>query len=551
MSRRLAWLLPTLLVGHLAAACGGGDPASLPDADLPDGHVPDGHVPDAAPTCDDIACVHGACALADGLPTCACDPGFAGDACDALDAPDPSDVAFWLDAADAASIETDDEARVTSWRDKSDFAVESDVPEEDEEKPTVLLDGLNGLPVVRFDNDLSQNCRWNGVTAFTDGNRYTMFIVFTVSDKGHAILSGSGGGSSIDLWRPNTETDPIAYRHNPADGDPSVVESSFGWEPGSPHLLTVRRSDTDMTIWVDGKHRVDVPAENTVKINSAIELNIGPGAGSYFDGDYAELIVVSGSLDLAERRKVEAYLGAKWFGAAPEPDITTFVSASIWLDASESDSVLHANGLVANWMNRGHAGGYFTQNLGDETRPEIVAGGLNGRDVVRFDGDDSLWRSGVEWTSDTAYDAYAVLVPADMGGTLTAFVALDGDDPGVRLNVLPGAGLIEFIHRWPASAAGGDNASLSVGGFGEPILVQLQRRPQMQIIYVGSEARIVAPEEDAIDAASLDFVLGAESALDPEFGFVGDIGELIFVQSQTSLAERLAVVDALREKWGL
>jgi hypothetical protein len=553
VSPRLTWLVPALLIGPLLAAGCGGDSAVQPgpDAGPADSGSPDAVSPDAGPSCDDVACEHGTCSVTEGEATCTCDPGYRGDACDELDAPDVTAVMFWIDGADSATIETDTEGRVLSWRDKGPEEHAGNVPVEEAERPTLVPEALNGLPVVRFDTAESQYARWQADEAFAWDNRYTIFMVFNASEPGSAILSCTGSGNSIDLWTTSTGTQPLAFRHTPAGEDPSEVESSFGWEAGAPRLVTVSRSNSYMSIWVDGRHRVDMPVTNTSSANTNT-LYIGPGLGSYFDGDVAELIV-AGELNLARRRRIENYLGAKWFGAAPETDVTTLVSASLWLDASASaNSLQHASGAVGAWINHGHAGGEFSANIQEETRPQIVSGGLHGRDVVRFDGDDSLWRNGVEWVGSTIYEAYAVIVPAATGGTLTAFAALDGGDPGIRFDALPTAGLAEFTHRWPAAGGGGDVASLNVGGFGQPILVELRRNPPTQAIHIGSASQIISPVgQDSIDAASLDFVLGAESATSPEHGFAGDIGELIFVQSQTSGEERLALAAALREKWGL
>jgi hypothetical protein len=551
VSQRLTWLVPALLMGPLLAAGCGGDPDAQPgpDASPGDSGSPDAATPDVS--CDDVACEHGTCSVTGGEATCTCDPGYRGDACDELDAPDPTDVLFWIDAADSATIETDTEGRVLSWLDKGPEEHTGEVPEVEAEKPTLVPGALNGLPVVRFDEADSQMATWQGEEGFTGGNTYTMFMVFRLSEPGHAVLSGSGPGNSIDLWAKSTGAQPLAFRHNPNGEDPSEVESSFGWEAGAPRLVTVRRSNAYMSVWVDGRHRVDMPVTNTSSV-SISELNIGPGAASYFDGDVAELIFVGGELDLGRRRRIEDYLGAKWFGAAPETDVTTWASASVWLDASDSESLQHSSGVVGAWINRGHAGGAFSANIEDEVRPEIVSGGLHGRDVVHFDGDDFLWRNGVEWIGSTIYEAYAVIVPAASGGTLTTFAALDGGDPGIRFDVLADAGLADFIHRWPAASSGGDIASLNVGGFGQPILVELRRHASTQGVHIGSDSHIIGPlAHGSIDAASLDFVLGAESATSPAYGFVGDIGELIFVQGDTAGAERLALTAALREKWGL
>jgi hypothetical protein len=541
----------------LAMGCGDDTSGTPPE---PDAGGADAAEPDGGEVLCDLQCEHGECELVGALATCVCDPGFRGDACGELDAPDPGSIAFWLDAADPAVLTADGDGHVATFRDKGTQSLDCDLPQTTSETPTVVADGLNGLPVVHFDDGEAQYLTWTGSQAFAGGNRYTMFLVFSVAGSGHTILSGEGAESRMELWRKVTTGDPLAYVHAPDSSGmpaenklPSEIASSFGWEDGQPHLVTIRRNNSHMSMWIDGRHRFDVPTANAVPLDDELEISLGRGLGAYLAGDVAEVMVFGSAMDHTERREVEAYLGAKWFGAAPEQDITSVVSATIWLDASQSESILASSDVVANWHSLGHAGGGFSQSINLDARPVRVSAALGGLDVVRFDGESTMFMNGVDWGGGhLGYGVFAALVPAATGGTLSVLVGHDEGEPGLDLSVLPTAERVQLVHRWPAGPAGGDTTAVNPGSSGEPVLVEALRHDSSnQTLRANGAEQSIFPAQPAINAGTLDFILGAATSPDPTFGFVGDIAELALTTTPVTEQERAAIAELLEAKWGL
>ena len=66
------------------------------------------------------------------------------------------------------------------------------------------------------------------------------------------------------------------------------------------------------------------------------------------------------------------------------------LSPQIWLD--DATSLTDVGGAASAWANKGSAGGSFTQSNAAR-RPAIIAGGLNGRRTLRFDGSDDYLSS--------------------------------------------------------------------------------------------------------------------------------------------------------------
>lgn len=67
------------------------------------------------------------------------------------------------------------------------------------------------------------------------------------------------------------------------------------------------------------------------------------------------------------------------------------VAPKIWLD--HTSPITDVSGYASAWANRGSAGGSFTQST-SSYRPEIVASGLNGRRILRFDGSNDVLKAG-------------------------------------------------------------------------------------------------------------------------------------------------------------
>src|SRR5690606_4815239 len=138
--------------------------------------------------------------------------------------------------------------------------------------------------------------------------------------------------------------------------------SSQGWSYVDAHIVTVRRTTNRMSVWVDGRHRFDSAAADAAALDANLTFVAGNGPTGYLNGDIGEVLIVDSAMEYTERRAIESYLGAKWYGAAPEVDPTSFARTTLWLDASGEGSLTEASGRVTGWENHGSAGGTLDQD---------------------------------------------------------------------------------------------------------------------------------------------------------------------------------------------
>lgn len=207
-------------------------------------------------------------------------------------------------------------------------------------EPDFVANGLNGLPVIRF-NGVDQTLRSIGFggsaadftvfivasPASNAGGYRALFSGIDASSPGHQdYLSGINidltGGGSAAFDRLNVE--------GAKGGGGGGVNLRTGSNPfGTFHLLTVSYDGVNPnTLYVDGvtegsrATNGNAASLQDLRIGSRYYDNGGgPFETGYFDGDIAEVRVYDGVLSAADRQAVEAELNAKYFGpaAVPEP----------------------------------------------------------------------------------------------------------------------------------------------------------------------------------------------------------------------------------------
>jgi len=570
MDRRLAaGVLALALV--TCAGCGGGGGTPSGDAGPDAGGCAPGTQDQNGdgvcnPDCSATACENGTCSVdgTSGLAACACDPGYAGDACDMLAAPDTAGLLFWLDADDPTSYVADvGTGALTSWDDKvggltSTIAAPGNAP-------LVVSDTLNGRPVVRFDG-IDDEISWAGFTGLdsTDPSgeaEYTIFLVVetAIGSINGTLLEGLGATNQLLL---HTTIQGLEFVHDPGTASTLTYSASnyvsSGWSSGAPHQVTLRKKNGEMSMWVDGSYRFTVPTADTNALDEALTLALGNGmtVNSMLDGDVAELIVAAGALDYEARIAVEDYLGVKWFGAAFTRNPTTFGLTTIWLDASQGTTITEAAGTVSAWANLGVDGGFFAPGGPNTTHPTRVSGALGGLDVIRFDGGDALVENGIDTydgASSNAYTFVAILVPPGTGGTNTLFHTISGLNPGLRLDLLPSVPGLQYLHRWPSGATGGDAFAPTFTLDGARRILVSRSGPSYHFEVDDATSNLSGSADPALNIAggfSLNWILGGDD-VSPTTGLTGDIAEVVFMHAVLTSEEELALRNMLEAKWGL
>jgi hypothetical protein len=232
-----------------------------------------------------------------------------------------------------------DNDEVASWTDK--VSLLSVTQGTSSKRPLFKTNVINDIPVVRFDDtedELGSSSILTGLSGLTG---LTVFAV--------VVNTTSGGGSD----------DVITGRDTPANKsfnliiDPSGVASfTIATSPttrvrrdgstdlsafGSTHTIITARFEgsVEQSVFINGVND-DGAIDGSVPVSIASggdSFRIGAdGAGSFFGGDIAEVIIFLTNLSDVSRNNVEAELAAKY--AIPEPS-NPVGGMELWLKASD------------------------------------------------------------------------------------------------------------------------------------------------------------------------------------------------------------------------
>lgn len=215
--------------------------------------------------------------------------------------PVPEKLAYRLDASDTAKLTLLDGTNVAAWADSTTNGVNFSQGTA-AQQPVYVTNAINGRPAVRFGYGGSRR-----LIASKSASARTVFIVTRVVSQ--QSLAGIWGQSGQDKGiRQNTTT---SWRHtgNGADGGDFSLSgemyidgvAGFSFASNPLHLLTA----------------VSTAAQNWV--NAVGDYWGNTQHNRYYKGDIGEILVYHSVLTPDERKNVEAYLKAKWFGGISLP----------------------------------------------------------------------------------------------------------------------------------------------------------------------------------------------------------------------------------------
>ncbi len=222
-----------------------------------------------------------------------------------------SGAALWLRADGITGLA--DGAPVATWTDESG-QVHDATQGTPANQPIYKTGVQNGLPVVRFDGTDDRLAYDGTILVNTD---YTVFVVEgrTSNKSNNYILRGSASTANQNLH--------VGYRSDTGFTHAQYANDYTMTVPGyTLQQLNVMALDLDTTggtgkhTWRNGTLLGSLA--NNVMLGAYVNSGIGGyGAGYFFQGDVAEVIMYSRALTTQERQQVEAYLMSKWLPALP------------------------------------------------------------------------------------------------------------------------------------------------------------------------------------------------------------------------------------------
>jgi hypothetical protein len=582
-SRTSSAALAVALLMALAPGCGGGGGSTPGDQGMGDtGQTPDDlgqGCPSGTqdvdgddvcePDCASTACDNGTCteSVTTGLAECACNPGFQGATCDALIVPSATGVAFWIDADDASAFAFHSGNAVQSWADAGDGAL-SGTSASMTTAPTRVANALGGRTVVRFDGVDDQLSFADFDALSQSEGTYTMFLVMRASSGGTGSVLGSTGASDVIELRSSPSggmgEPELSYLHDPVTGMDATVAADASYYGGAGysvdefHLVTIQRTRESLSVWMDANAMVgtwDSLADILdQRLTETLTLLLSPSSDA-LAMDLAEMIVVSDDLHFGQRRPYEDYLGAKWFGEAFTRNPTAFGEASVWLDASDAAGLTTASGAVTGWANRGVDGGFFANGSFAASRPTLVASGLGGLPVVRFDGGDALGQNEVFVGDGPVSGEYALVMvlsgPAS-GDTQLAMLGLHQSDEetAFRFDVMPDDARFAVLHRTVAGLVTTHSTDSDTSG-AHIVVIERSTSGQLSVRVDGTTTSVAGNADADLLASDVNWSLGGVSPAAPANGLIGDVAEVIRLENTLGAAEEEALMAMLEAKWGL
>ncbi len=224
------------------------------------------------------------------------------------------DLAAWFKADAITGLA--DGSPVALWQDSSGHGY-SAIQTVLNQRPTFVLNALNGLPMVRFTSTNAQVLTLNRPVQ----DDFTLFCVFrstTGLNAGNQFFQGAGLISATSYGTANGFGTGIFSNGEVCAGvsNPDISVSSIpGFNDGKPHLLTMRRkaSNGQVDLYLDGNW-VSRLTGNTESLNGIARMALGAQATftNYFNGDIAEVEIFNGALSDSDRQFQETGLFQKW-----------------------------------------------------------------------------------------------------------------------------------------------------------------------------------------------------------------------------------------------
>jgi hypothetical protein len=250
----------------------------------------------------------------------------------------PTDVgvALWLDADDAATIQTNG-STVSTWQDKSGNSRNA-TQGVSGSQPTLTAAGLNGKSTLTFDGSADY---LNVDLDFLAGTAHSAFVVTkpTIYSDIYGAANGSAGSNSLHVGFSNSSTYRMNYWGNDYNG---TIKTNY--QAAQANLLNY--------IWITGSAKQVYANGGYEGTAGPVAGTIGPMAGGgrigrvvnhpFYGGDIAEFIIVTGTVAQATRELFEGYLAHKWGTESFLPPSHTYKTNS----PSGASAIANLNGTV-------------------------------------------------------------------------------------------------------------------------------------------------------------------------------------------------------------
>ncbi len=498
---------------------------------------------------------------------------------------------LWLDAADTTTI-TSSGGAISQWRDKSSSGLV--LAQATASNQPTLGPLLNNLQTIQF--AIPQNMRSTGNLLTNPAQTwFTVFNAYNNTNNNRFFLNHSSnigvtggeyffGGNGV-LWN-NIKSgnlsagraiiDDVGLGVTPFNSgqwyNTNIVDSNTTTDTTS-YSFRINGTNRAISIYAGQNSIISGTANISVAIN---EIN----ANTYF----AEVIFYNTALTMSQVQQVEGYLAWKWglqnnlpsnhpYKNAPPglpvpsvpPRLTmntriftplSFSSCLLWLDAADTSTITPASGTVTGWTNKGTIS-VSANNTGSGAAGTVTSGSItqNGNNVIRFPAG-----AGLSITFASPNQPRAWFIVARNTTQMSASVLY-----WATVNQRQGAGQDNPFGPG-AYSSGGNTYTMTSGPSGIFSCITTTTAPEpynvmklytwqvsaattaLNTINVNGSPMVLSK---SILAQSYRTDSVAYSINTPSYNTGADICEIVFYNTEMTVAQRQQVEGYLAWKWGL
>ena len=454
------------------------------------------------------------------------------------------DTTTWFDAADASTI-TESSGAVSQWNDKSGNGVTASQAT-GSKQPETGTRTLNGLNVIDFDRATSDNLDSTTIAMgnTTDAMCFVVGQLDTSTNYEH-FFYGTGGSLGIGIligdWR---------YYFGGGAGVPATPDVDY-----VPHVFsTCLSSGTDTEMFLDGSSIHTATVSETVPDTV---MTIGSREDLYHTDGFIGEIIIAASCSDSDRQKIEGYLAWKWGLRYNLPDSHPYkydgtlfgyknlfspadLTTAAWYDATDTGTITESSGAVSQWDDKSGNNNHATQGTGSE-QPITGTRTINGLNTLDFDGTDDYLNLGAELEL--------------LGGMVFVVVEVDtlaGNHQNIlghqSLNLQLGIRQVAGGLRYATTGAYWPNETGSTGTISAstPAIAGFIGDTSLGFSIDGTfEDSGTGNDGSGLTAFNQIAAYSNSDELN------GKMGEIVFVEGDTSTATRQKIEGYLAHKWGL
>lgn len=283
----------------------------------------------------------------------------------ALWTPEQITTELWLDASDSSTITGS--PNVSNWADKSGNS--NDASQSTPAlQPTVATASQNGLDTLSFNADyFNMAGGTSGWNFLHDGSESSFFIIFSPGTTPNPVtaysLFGNNGGASGNIgaavwWDDQAVNESIRhYVSKGTSGTPLIDNSSSaGLSPVQTFQLlrvftdgdngtAAERSAIAVNAGTEDKNNTSSSSPPS-SANATYSMQLGSVGNAIipFVGEFAEIVMINGSMSLSDQQKMEGYLAWKWGVEGDLPSDHPYKDAAPTLPVTTASSALASSG---------------------------------------------------------------------------------------------------------------------------------------------------------------------------------------------------------------